>query len=134
MQKGEYHIGILDTFRKKEPPAELTELWRQAIIDLLQALDYEKGKSWWVAEKGKKITFRKGSVKTSIDCVTLDEIPYVRFLASIVYLPTENLLPFYRHLLEENYNICGSVFFGVEHDVVYICAKCPLESMTSIAA
>jgi len=126
-------MGILDMlFGKEEAPEEVTERCRQTIVDLLPAMGHKKGESWDIGEEGR-IIFFQGSAGIFIDFDMLGERPCVAFLSPIVKLPADNLLPFYRHLLELNQTLCGLVSLGVENDVVYVCTQRSLASMTELS-
>ena len=84
-----------------------------------------------MGETEEGFIFQRGSALTMIDFV-VDENndPLVVVHSPIVRLPSDNLLAFYRHLLELNYDIAGQVSVGVDHDIVSVVAGRAIEGLT----
>ena len=94
-------------------------------------IGYKKGADWNEDDDGSLI-FCRGSAIIHIFFYEEADVPFVNFLAPIVKLPPQNLLPFYRRLLELNFQLCGAVSLGVNEDVIFVCMQSSIEGLTEI--
>lgn len=81
--------------------------------------DMESGYGW---------NFRQGSATIEIYLKEVEEESYLQVLSPILYLPTTNLLPLYRHLLELNMQLTNAAL-GIYLDVVFVFNERPLKGM-----
>ncbi len=75
-----------------------------------QTVQLKKGLGWWLS---------KGSALIYIFVNEYSNMNTVRIVAPILRLPSENLLPFYRRLLELNFTIANCAF-AIDKDVVVL--------------
>lgn len=123
-------MGIINAILgRDDPPEEVIQDAKSQIALLLIEADLKPGEDWEETEDG--FLFKRGSALILIKFVVdEDEIPYVTFHSPIVQLPPDNLLVFYRRLLELNSAIGGQVAIGVDHDTVEINAIRSVEGLT----
>ncbi len=107
-------------FSKKQPvQKEVVDIahYEKMVNDLLSSfgLDPEKcrhrPKTLWSAYRGSALIYT--------EIFKLDNIDYIEISCPIMLLPSRNLLPFYRKLLEINFQLMGIKFF-VRDQWVYI--------------
>ena len=107
-------------FDKKQPvQKEEVDIahYEKIVNDLLASfgLDPEKcrhrPKTLWSAYRGSALIYT--------EIFKLDNIDYIEISCPIMLLPSRNLLPFYRRLLEINFQLMGIKFF-VRDQWVYI--------------
>lgn len=75
-----------------------------------QKLQSSNGNGWWV---------NRGSAIIYIFVQDSQTGPFIRVVSPIVYMPTQNLLPFYRKLLDHNNNLLGCAL-STDKDVVLL--------------
>lgn len=123
-------MGILNAILgRSDPPEEVIQDCKAKIRTMLNESDLEKGEDWDEMEEG--FLFHSGSAIIAIQFfVDEDQTSYVVLHSPIVKLPPDNLLAFYRHLLELNDDIAGQVSVGVDHDVVSVIAGRAIEGLT----
>ncbi len=116
-------------FSKKQP-AQKDEVdiacYEKMVNDLLASfgLDPEKcrhrPKTLWSAYRGTALIYT--------EIFKLDNVDYIEISCPIMLLPSRNLLPFYRKLLEINYQLMGIKFFVRDH-WVYIAENRELKGL-----
>ena len=123
-------MGILNAILgRDDPPEEVIRDCKSQIRIMLKAFDLKEGEEWGETEDG--FIFQSGSAVILIEFVVYeDQTSYVILHSPIVKLPPDNLLAFYRHLLELNDDIAGQVSIGVDHDVVSVVAGRAIEGLT----
>ena len=122
-------MGLLNAvLGREDPPEEVIGNCKAQIGLLLHDSDLKQGEDWIETDDGYK--FRQGSAEIDVDFIVIDGIPYVDFLSPIVKLPSDNLLPFYRRLLELNFDAGGQIAIGVHYDTVCIHAMRTIEGLT----
>ncbi len=123
-------MGILNAILgRDDPPEEVIRDCKSQIRIMLKAFDLKEGKEWGETEDG--FLYQRGSAVIRIQFVVdEDKISYVILHSPIVKLPPDNLLAFYRYLLELNYESAGQVSIGVDHDVVSVVAGRAIEGLT----
>ena len=112
--------------KKKEPPKQDSKtpqpeidiaFYEKMIDDLLASygLDPEKcrhrPKTLWSAYRGSALIYT--------EIFKLNDIDYIEVSCPIMNLPSRNLLPFYRRLLEINFQLMAVKFF-VRDDLLYL--------------
>jgi len=107
-------------FSKKQSPqkdeVDIT-YYEKMVNDLLSSfgLDPEKcrhrPKTLWSAYRGSALIYT--------EIFKIEDIDYIEISCPIMLLPSKNLLPFYRKLLEINFQLMGVKFF-VRDQWVYI--------------
>ena len=123
-------MGLLNAIRgRDDPPDEVIQECKFKIRGILEAYDLNEGEEWRETEDG--FSYRVGSAVIFI-YFTVDEHDDSCIVLSspIVKLPPDNLLPFYRRLLEINWELHGRVAVGVRHDAVVICAIRTIAGLT----
>lgn len=80
-----------------------------------QRLQSANGNGWWV---------NRGSAVIYIFVQDSQTGAFIRVVSPIVYMPTQNLLPFYRKLLDSNNNLLGCGL-ATDKDVVLLVAQRP---------
>ena len=78
-----------------------------------QKLQSASGNGWWV---------NRGSAIIYIFVQDSQTGPFIRVVSPIVYMPPQNLLPFYRKLLDHNNNLLGCTL-STDKDVVMLVAQ-----------
>lgn len=100
--------------------------YEKMIDDLLASygLDPEKcrhrPKRLWSAYRGSALIYT--------EIFTLDGVDYIEVSCPVMTIPSRNLLPFYRKLLEVNYELIGVKFF-LKQDLVYLSENRQLEGL-----
>ncbi len=125
-------MGILDLiFGSDDPPEDVIQDCKIKIRAVLNVFDLKEGEHWRETEEG--FIYQVGSAVTFIH-FTVDEHDDSCIVLSspIVKLPPNNLLPFYRRLLEINWELHGRVTVGVRHDTVVVCAIRAIEGLNEI--
>jgi hypothetical protein len=116
-------------FSKKQPvQKEDVDIahYEKMVNDLLSSfgLDPEKcrhrPKTLWSAYRGSALIYT--------EIFKLDNIYYIEISCPIMLLPSRNLLPFYRKLLETNFQLMGIKFF-VRDQWVYIAENRELKGL-----
>jgi hypothetical protein len=79
-------------------------------------------------DEGFGWSFRRGSAVIEIYLSQHGGTGYLQVLSPIVHIPTENVLPLYRHLLELNLQLTSAAL-GVYNDVVYVFYERPLDGL-----
>lgn len=116
--------------KKPQPQKQNGELdiayYEKMVNDLLTSfgLDPEKcrhrPKTLWSAYRGSALIYT--------EIFKLDDIYYIEISCPIMHLPSKNLLPFYRKLLEINFQLMGIKFF-VRDQWVYIAENRELKGL-----
>lgn len=77
--------------------------WRSELMEALPAL-LSEGDTFWPSIDNQEVTIQHGSAHVIVGFVVDEEDGegYVTIDAPLVFLPKENLLPFYRRLLDLN--------------------------------
>ncbi len=118
-------------FSKKQTPEKQNgevdiAYYEKMVNDLLTSfgLDPEKcrhrPKTLWSAYRGSALIYT--------EIFKLDNIDYIEISCPIMLLPSRNLLPFYRRLLEINFQLMGIKFF-VRDQWVYIAENRELKGL-----
>ncbi|MGB9720619.1 MAG: YbjN domain-containing protein [bacterium] len=116
-------------FTKKQPTqkdAVDIAYYEKMVNDLLASfgLDPEKcrhrPKTLWSAYRGSALIYT--------EIFKIDDIDYIEISCPIMLLPSRNLLPFYRKLLEINFQLMGIKFF-VRDQWVYIAENRELKDL-----
>ena len=84
-----------------------------------QAIPSAKGYGWWV---------QRGSAIVYIFIQESDQGPMLRVVSPIVYLPKENLLPFYRKLLDANNGLVNCAL-ATDKDIVLCAVTRPTQAL-----
>jgi hypothetical protein len=107
-----------DEPKKKTPESAIDiTMYEKMINDLLASygLDPEKcrhrPKTLWSAYRGSALIYT--------EIFKLNNINYIEVSCPVMNIPSRNLLPFYRKLLEINYQLMGVKFF-VRDDLLYL--------------
>ena len=87
-------------------------------------LDTDQGYAW---------SFQRGSAIIEIYVSQQDGRGFLQVLSPIIHLPTTNVLPLYRRLLELNLQLT-SASLGVYLDVVYVFNERPLDGLDAVEA
>lgn len=115
-------MGLLNAILgRDDPPDEVIQECKFKIRGILEASDLNEDEEWRETEEG--FLYQVGSAVISIH-FTVDEHndSFVVLYSPIVKLPSDNLLAFYRCLLELNFDGGGQAAVGIDHDTVYVCA------------
>lgn len=100
--------------------------YEKMINDLIAShgLDPEKcrhrPKTLWSAYRGSALIYT--------EIFPLNEVYYIEISCPIMKIPSRNLLPFYRRLLEINYQLIGVKFF-LKQDILYLSANRELKGL-----
>ena len=103
-------------------------VYEKMINDLLASygLDPQKcrhrPKTLWSAYRGSALIF--------IEIFNMNNIEYVEISCPIMKMPSKKLLPFYRKLLELNFQLMGVKFF-IKQDVLYLAVNRELKGLDS---
>ena len=125
-------MGLLDLiFGSDDPPEDVIQDCKIKIRAVLNVFDLKEGEHWRETEEG--FIFQSGSAAILVG-FTVDEDgdPHIAIHSPIVKLPSDNLLAFYRRLLEINWELHGRVTIGVGHDTVVVCAIRDIEGLNEI--
>ncbi len=125
-------MGLFDLiFGSDDTPENVIQDCKTKIRAVLNVFDLKEGEHWNETEEG--FIFKSGSAVVLIG-FTVDEDgdPHITVHSPIVKLPSDNLLPFYRRLLEINWELHGRVTVGVVHDTVVVCAIRDIEGLNEI--
>lgn len=122
-------MGLLNAILGRDnPPDEVIQDCNSRITEMLNRSPLKENEDWVDTEDG--FLFQRGSATIKMQFVVDDdEIPHIQMFSPIVKLPPDNLLVFYRHLLELNF-IRSKVAIGIEGDTVFVCADRSIESLT----
>ena len=125
-------MGLLNAILgRDDPPDEVIQECKFKIRVILEASALNEGEEWHETEEG--FIFQSGSAAILVG-FTVDEDgdPHIAIHSPIVKLPSDNLLAFYRRLLEINWELYGRVTIGVGHDTVVVCAIRDIEGLNEI--
>ena len=79
--------------------------WLVKTIELLPAILNDED-TFTVSEDESEVLIQRGSARTYVSFIVDEENdPWVIFYSPLVFLPKDNLLPFYRALLDLNYEM-----------------------------
>lgn len=125
-------MGIFDLiFGSDDAPEDVIQACKIKIREVLNVFDLKEGEHWGETEEG--FIFQSGSARVLIGfAVDEDGDPHITVHSPIVKLPSDNLLAFYRRLLEINWELHGRVTIGVGHDTVVVCAIRDIEGLNEI--
>ena len=123
-------MGLINAILgRDDPPEEVIENCKVDIKVMFSEVDLKEGEAWIETEYG--FLFGRGSAVIEVHFVTEEDgTPYVVFYSPIVQLPLNNLLAFYRRLLELNFDLGGQVAVGVDHDTVSVSASRAIAGLT----
>jgi type III secretion system-like peptide-binding chaperone len=118
--------GIMAFFGKKSK--EMTEQrCKEMVEDFLNAIGVDPNKSRLEGEDmGWHIV--RGSALTYIFIGVYDDFKSLRIFSPILYLPEENILPFYRRCLEINFELINCAICVRENKVALVVER-PLEGL-----
>lgn len=114
--------------RKPTTPENTIDIHVGAVERILTSMNVDPKTTRREIEGGFGWTFRQGSATIEIYINLQEEEGYLQVLSPIFYLPTTNLLPLYRNLLELNMKLTNAAL-GVFLDVVYVFNERPLKGM-----
>jgi hypothetical protein len=120
-------------FRGRKSGGTRLENYAAAVEQILPIIGVDPSQSRLTTDQGYGWSFRRGSATIEVYVSIQNDVGYFQVLAPILHLPTNGLLPLYRHLLELNLQLTNAAF-GVHLDVVYIFSERPLEGMDSTEA
>lgn len=114
--------------KKKEDKKEKVDysFYEKMVDELLASygLDPEKcrhrPKRLWSAYRGSALIYT--------EIFNLDGIDYIEVSCPVMTIPSRNLLPFYRRLLEVNFELMGVKFF-LKQDLVYLSENRQLQGL-----
>ena len=109
------------------------EAYAATVERILSKIGIEPDKSRLNTDQGYAWNFRRGSAIIEIYVSQQDNRGFLQVLSPIIHLPTTNLLPLYRRLLELNLQLT-SASLGVYLDVVYVFNERPLEGLDAVEA
>ena len=124
-------MGLLNAiFGRDDPPEEVIQDCKFKIRGMLEAFNLNEGEEWHETEDG--FLYQVGSA-VIFNHLAVDEHgdSFVILNSPIVKLPPDNLLAFYRRLLELNFEGSGQAAVGVDHDTVHICATRDVDGLGS---
>jgi len=84
-------------------------------------------------DQGYGWSFRRGSAVIEIYLSQQGEQGYLQVLSPIMHLPSDNMLPLYRRLLELNLQLTSAAL-GVYRDIVYVFYERPLTGLDASEA
>jgi len=124
-------MGLLNTILgRDDPPEEVIQDCKFKIRGILEASDLDEGEEWRETEEG--FLYQVGSAVIFIHfAVDEHDDSFVVLYSPIVKLPSDNLLAFYRRLLELNFEGGGQAAIGVDHDTVHVCATRDVDGLGS---
>jgi hypothetical protein len=120
-------------FRGRKSPGARLENYAATVEQILAAVGVDPDQSRLNTEAGFGWSFRRGSATIEVYVSQQDDVGYLQVLAPILHLPSNSLLPLYRHLLELNLQLTNAAL-GVHLDVVYVFSERPLEGLDSTEA
>ena len=100
--------------------------YEKMVNDLIAShgLDPEKcryrPKTLWSAYRGSALIYT--------EIFPLNDVYYIEISCPVMKIPSKNLLPFYRRLLEINYQLIGVKFF-LKQDILYLSANRELKGL-----
>ena len=124
-------MGLINAILgRDDPPDEVIQECKFKIRGILEASPLNEGEEWRETEDG--FLYQVGSAGIIIH-FTVDENndSFVELYSPIVKLPSDNLLAFYRCLLELNFEGGGQAAVGIDHDSVYVCATRDVDGLGS---
>ena len=112
--------GTLTSIRQHA--AMIDNILRQLGLDPKSVkMDTTEGYGW---------SFRRGSAVIEVYLSESDGEGYLQVLSPILHIPTTNVLPLYRRLLELNLQLTSAAF-GVYNDVVYVFYERTLQDLSA---
>ncbi len=120
-------------FRGRRSLGTRLENYAATVEQILPAIGVDPAQSRLNTEQGFGWSFRRGSATIEVYVSQQDDVGYLQVLAPILHLPSNGLLPLYRHLLELNLQLTNAAL-GVYLDVVYVFTERPLEGLDSSEA
>ncbi|MEL6152311.1 MAG: YbjN domain-containing protein [Chloroflexota bacterium] len=84
-------------------------------------------------DEGYGWSFRRGSAVIEVYLSEQSGEGFLQVLSPIMHIPTANVLPLYRHLLELNLQLTSAAM-GVYNDVVYVFYERPLQGLDASEA
>jgi hypothetical protein len=103
-------------------------IYEKMINDLLASYNLDpqqcrhRPKTLWSAYRGSALIF--------IEIFSMNNIEYIEISCPIMKIPSKKLLPFYRKLLELNFQLMGVKFF-IKQDILYLAANRELKGLDS---
>lgn len=116
-------MNVMSLFARTEErtAAEIVDGWRQELWEALPGIFSDEEDRYGINDEGN-IAIRKGCATLFVNFV-LDEdsgVGGVLVYSPLVHMPEEALLPFYRKLLEINYDESVLGRLSTHEDVVYL--------------
>jgi len=105
----------------------------QMIADVLKGMGVDPASSQLPDSGGHGWLVQTGPVAMFVTVGETDNLPALRLTCPILYMPAQDLLPFYRKMLDLNMELV-SVTLGMERDVVCVVCQQALEGLTPTAA
>lgn len=118
--------GLLGRNRSESQPS--LETYAGTVEQILAELGEDPIAARRPTENGFSWTFKRGSATIEIYVSQQENTGYFQVLSPIMHLPSNGLLPLYRHLLEINLQLTNATL-GVYLDVVYVFSERPLQGM-----
>lgn len=116
-------------WRNQTDTQNITLIQHAATVDnILQGLGINPGSAQIPTANGYGWRFQWGTATIEIYISVHDQYQYFQVLAPIITLPTSNLLPFYRRMLELNLQLTNASF-GVYQDIVFIFSERQLQGL-----
>ncbi|MEQ8671839.1 MAG: YbjN domain-containing protein [Aggregatilineales bacterium] len=110
------------------PPTNTLEHHAMVVESILKTLNVNPVDARLETQQGFGWNFRRGSAIIEIYVSEQGDRGFLQVLAPIIHLPTTNLLPLYRRLLELNLQLTNASL-GVFYDVVYVFNERPLQGL-----
>jgi hypothetical protein len=120
-------MGLFNIF--STTPEKQLEEWRNVLVEALPKV-LEGDDAFWLSEDDEDVIIKKGSAHVFVSFL-LDEDGdgYVQINAPLVRLPKENLLPFYRRLLDLNGMFLASGAFATEGNLIVLRHVLPIKGV-----
>ena len=109
-------------------PTNSLEHHAMVVDSILRTLQVNPEQARLETQQGFGWNFRRGSAIIEIYVSEQGDRGFLQVLSPIIHLPTTNLLPLYRRLLELNLQLTNASL-GVFFDVVYVFNERPLQGL-----
>lgn len=107
--------------------------YAQTVEQILLGVGVDPQQARMNIQDGYGWSFRRGSAAIEVYVSQQETNGYLQVLSPIIHLPTNNLLPLYRRMLELNLQLTNAAL-GVHLDVVYVFSERPLEGLDAVEA
>ena len=114
-------------------PTQRLDQYAQTVEQILLGVGVDPQQARMNIQDGYGWAFRRGSAAIEVYVSQQETNGYLQVLSPIIHLPTSNLLPLYRRMLELNLQLTNASL-GVHLDVVYIFSERPLEGLDAVEA